>query len=181
MLPAKDQTATDTSTRTFPGRFRVDAIGRAGDDGNCLADVVVDENGPRQKPLVALAQGQEGPVAWSWELDGLEAAYQARATHCLLGHGALYVLLQSDAHAVCARSQTSLSVAKLDIRGQLQATRTVFVPECVGQACSTWVDEQPVHFRWEDGKLVIEGCYRPQSEAGAGKPFRTSLSPDLDP
>lgn len=181
MPPAEDGTATGAPMPALPGRFRAYAISSAGAGRNCLAGVITDEDGLRKRAVVALAHGQEGPVAWSRELDGLEDAYQARATHCLLGHGALYVLLQSDTHPARTRSQTLLSVAKLDIRGQVQATRTVSVPESFGQACSAWVDEQPAHFRWEGGRLVIEGYYRPISDVGSGKPFRISLGPELDP
>lgn len=181
MPPANDQMATGAYYPAPPARFRTHAVSRASDGGDCLAGVVTDEDGRHQKPFIALAHGQDGPVAWSRELDGLEDACQARATHCLLGFGALYVLLQSDTHPGRSRSQRLLNVAKLDIRGHVQGKRTVAVPAAFGRAYSAWVDEQPANFRWEDGRLVVEGRYRGISATGVGRAFLARFGPELDP
>ena len=145
-------------------------------DRNCTAGVVTDEDGLGQRPVVAVT-GAARTVVWARHLDVLEDAYQARATHCVQGGDALYVLLQSDTDPSPAISQTLLSVVRLDRSGNLLGAHDLSVSDARDQAYSAYVDEAPNDFEWRDGALVVKGHYFLTAQPDARKPFTQTLGP----
>lgn len=143
----------------LPKGFRPYSRSDVGNDRQGVAGSVVDEDGFQQRPVVAITAGGERTVIWARQLDGLEDAYQARATHCVLGDEALYVLLQSDTDSHPATSQTLLSVARLDLDGEMRRLMPVNVPGTEDRAYSAFVGTVPADVAWRNGRLVIRGEY----------------------
>lgn len=163
-------------SQELPQGFKPYATRQVADDRSCVAGVVTDEDGMHQRPVVAVTNGARS-VLWARHLEGLEDAYQARATHCVQGDDALYVLLQSDTDPSPAISQTLLSVVKLDTSGTPVGTRDLSLPEARDQAYSAYVDEVPADFEWKGGALVVQGQYFLTAQPDARKPFKLTLGP----
>lgn len=184
MATESNEAAASTPSQGLPSGFHAYADRPAGDRA-CLVGAVTDEDGMHQRPVVALADGKTGGknrvVAWARHFDVLEDAYQARATHCVLGDDALYALLQTDTQSQQTLSQTVLSVAKLDLHGEVLDTRPLDIPDTTGQAYSAYVAEMPGDFRWEGGRLRIRGEYFLLSDPDTRKPFAVDLTAALAP
>ncbi len=131
--------------------------------------------------MVALQKGAARTVEWARNLEGLEALYQSRATHCVQGGGALFVLLQSDTDPSPSISQTLLHVAKLDMQGDVLGVSAVSLPDVRGQAYSAYVDDVPADFIWRDGNLVVKGTYFLMSNPDERKPFTVDVDPNAKP
>lgn len=160
----------------LPAGFKPYTTRSVGGDRSCTAGVVTDADGLQQRPVVAIT-GATRTVLWARHLEGLEDAYQARATHCAQGGDALYVLLQSDTHSSPALSQTLLSVVRLDAKGNLTGASDIAVPEGKGKAYSAYVSEVPDDFEWKDGALLVKGQYFFTASPDERKPFTVTLQP----
>lgn len=160
----------------LPRRFHTYVNQAISERQSCLAGTVTDDDGMYQKPVVVLATGRL--VTWTRYLDGLEDTYQSRATHCVLGDNALYVLLQSDTQAPQTLSQTLLSVARLDLEGNVQAVRPIDIPEATHQAYSASVADVPADFSWRAGQLIVKGQYVLMGAPDARTPFTLSVDPE---
>lgn len=166
-------------TRDLPQGFRPYAS-RPGNDGQTVvAGVTTDEDGLRQRPLVAMT-GASRTVVWARELEGLEDTYQARATHCAQGEDGLYVLLQSDTDPSPSLGQTLLSVARLAVDGEVLGVRSLDLPEADGHAYSAWVGDVPAAFEWKDGRILVSGQYFLLSDPEARKPFTLEVRAHAD-
>lgn len=163
-------------SHTLPEGFKPYATRAIDGDRSCTAGVVTDPDGLQQRPVVAIS-GANRTVLWARHLEGLEDAYQARATHCVQGGDALYVLLQSDTDSSPALSQTLLSVVRLDAQGNLTGASDLSVPDAAGKAYSAYVGEVPADFEWTGGALVVKGEYFLTADAEARKPFALTLRP----
>ncbi len=163
-------------SRELPEGYKSYAEQPLGDERTCTAGVVADADGLQQRPVVAIT-GASRTVLWARHLEGLEDAYQARATHCVQGGDALFVLLQSDTDSSPALSQTLLSVARLDLQGNLTGASDLSVPEAAGKAYSAYVDDVPADFVWQGGGLTVSGEYFLTAAPDDRKPFRLTLQP----
>lgn len=179
MATELSESARPATLQDLPTGFRSYGAGEIDRERACLVGASTDEDGMHQRPVVALAAGKERVVTWARHLDGLEDAHGSRATHCVLGDGALYVLLQSDTQAAQALSQTVLTVAKLDLQGDVLAVGLVDVPGTMDQAYSAYVHEVSGAFSWEAGQLKVEGEYFLMADPEQRKPFVLTLAPDL--
>lgn len=179
MTTEPSEGARPASKQALPAGFRSYGTQEIDQSRSCLVGASTDEDGMHQRPVVALATGKERAVTWARHLDGLEDAYASRATHCVLGDGALYVLLQSDTQAAQTLSQTVLTVAKLDLQGEVLSVGLVDVPGTTDQAYSAYVHEVSGAVSWKAGQLRIEGEYFLMSDPEQRKPFVLTLAPDL--
>ncbi len=163
-------------SRELPEGYKSYTEQALGDQRTCTAGVVTDADGLQQRPVVAIT-GASRTVLWARHLEGLEDAYQARATHCVQGGDALYVLLQSDTDSSPALSQTLLSVARLDLQGNLTGASDLSIAEAAGKAYSAYVDDVPTDFVWRGGALAVSGEYFLTAAPDELKPFALTLTP----
>ena len=180
MTTEPSEGARAASKQELPAGFRAYGTQEIDPSRSCMVGASTDEDGMHQRPVVVLAAGEERSVTWARHLDGLEDAYESRATHCVLGDGVLYVLLQSDTQAAQTLSQTVLTVAKLDLQGEVLQVGLVDVADTADQAYSAYVHEVSGAFSWEAGLLTIEGEYFLTSDPEQRKPFALTLAPGLD-
>lgn len=177
-MPAESRKPQGGVANALPPNFKPYATQPLAGGQACVAGAATDEDGLRQRAVVALEQGASRTVSWARNLEGLEALYQSRATHCVLGDDALFVLLQSDTDPSPSISQTLLHVAKLDLQGNVLGVSAVNLPEAAGQAYSAYVDDVPADFSWRDGGLVVKGTYFLMSSPDERKPFALQVDPN---
>lgn len=181
MTHGSHKDAQDRPALALPPGFRQYAATPVLSFGECLTGATTDQDGLHQRAFVALSTGRNKVVAWARHLDGLEDAYQARATHCVHGDGALYVLLQADTHPSRTLSQTLLNVAKITAHGDVQQVAPLHVRDAGGQAYSAHVDASPGAFQWQGGRLLVLGQYFLMQDPARRHGFAAQLGPDLMP
>lgn len=179
MAHGSNKDAQDRPALALPPGFREYAAVSVLPYGACLAGATTDEDGLRQRAFVAFSRGPDRVVAWARHLDGLEDAYQARATHCVHGNDALYVLLQADTHPAQGLSQTLLNVAMMTTDGDVQQVAPLHVRDAGARAYSASVDTSPGTFQWHAGRLQVRGSYVLMSSPRRRIAFQASLAPDL--
>lgn len=169
------------AARELPDRLRVYARHPVDAGRSLIAGAVSDEDGMRQRAFVALKGGDEShAVAWARNLDGLEEAYESRATHCIVANASLYVLLQSDTQAPQTLSQTLLAVARLGLLGDVKAVLPLEIPGTQGRACSALVPLVSGAFVWDAGHLRIGGEHFLLSDPARREPFELLVAPDFE-
>ncbi len=166
--------AKDPESRqaVLPEHLRVYEAKPVNGQRTMIAGAVADQDGLNQHAFVALTDGSaQRVVDWARNLDDLEDANESRATHCVHGGDALYVLLQSDTQAPQSLSQTVLAVARLSLAGDVQEIVRLDIPGTSGKACSAFVRHVSGAFTWDAGQLRVEGEYFLLSDPERREPF----------
>ena len=177
-MSADSAKAPDPGRAGLPEQLRIYESKPVNGRHACIAGAVVDQDGLNQRAFVALTDGTaQRAVTWARNLDDLEDAHASRATHCVLGDGALYVLLQSDTQAPQSLSQTILAVARISLEGDVQDVTRLEVPGASGKACSACVRHVSGGFTWEAGRLRVEGEYFLLSDPERREPFVLVVAP----
>lgn len=177
-MSADSAKAPDPGRTALPEQLRAYDTKPVNGGQACIVGAVADEDGLNQRAFVALTDAAtQRAVTWARNLDDLEDAHASRATHCVQGDGALYVLLQSDTQAPQSLSQTILAVARLSLEGDVQEVVRLEITGTSGRACSAFVRHVSGAFTWDAGQLRVEGEYFLLSDPERREPFVLVVPP----